>query len=270
MKKIILLTGGGDLPLEVIEGLKKKKIKYFCIIFNNNPVSKVIYKNEHKLIDFGKVISELFRLKTKGYNNILMVGNIKRPSLKDIKPDLNSLKLIPKFTKHLLQGGDNNLLSFCVEQLQKFGFKVLDLRKIIPENFLNYGNQTEIKLTKINLDDIKKGKLILNHMSKFDIGQSIIMQQGNVIAIEAAQGTDRMIIDSYPYLNLKQNCVLIKLAKIRQCLKADLPTIGINTLKNCNKFGISGITYSANKTLFLKKNRILDYCNKKRIFLYGI
>ena len=145
MKKIILLVGGGDLPIEVIKRLKKRKISFFCITFQNNPVSKVIYKNKYKLINFGKIISELLRLKTLGFKNILMVGNLKRPDLKDIKPDINSMRLIPAFTKMLYKGGDNNLLTFCIEKIQKLGFKVLDLRKIIPENFLDYGNQTKYK-----------------------------------------------------------------------------------------------------------------------------
>jgi Uncharacterized protein conserved in bacteria len=119
MKKIILLVGGGDLPIEVIKRLKKRKISFFCITFQNNPVSKVIYKNKYKLINFGKIISELLRLKTLGFKNILMVGNLKRPDLKDIKPDINSMKVIPAFTKMLYKGIKDNLLTFCIEKIQK-------------------------------------------------------------------------------------------------------------------------------------------------------
>ena len=57
---------------------------------------------------------------------------------------------------------------------------------------------------------------------------------------------------------------------MKQNLKADLPTIGVKTLKNCNKSGISGIAYSANKTLFINKQEILKYCKQNNIFLYGV
>ena len=57
---------------------------------------------------------------------------------------------------------------------------------------------------------------------------------------------------------------------MKQNLKADLPTIGVKTLKNCYRFGISGIAYSANKTLFINKDKIVEYCNKNNIFLYGM
>ena len=270
MKKVILLTGGGDLPIVVIRKLLKKKITFFCLIFEKNPVSKIILKNNHKLINFGKLISELLKLQNLGFKHIVLVGNLQRPSIRDIKPDFNSAKVITEFGNILLRGGDNNLLDFCINYLNNIGFKVLDLRKLIPENFLNSGNITKSKLSKKVINDIEKGKMILDLISKFDIGQSLVIQSGQIIAIEAAQGTDRLIKDSHNYLNKNEKSILVKLAKVKQNLKADLPTIGIKTLKNCKKFGISGIAYSANKTLFINKEEILKYCNLNNIFLYGV
>ncbi len=270
MQKIILLTGGGDLPSEVIETLKKKKKDFFCIGFKNNPVCDEIYKYDHKIINFGSVITELKKLKTNAFGSVLMIGNLKRPKLKEIKPDLNALKLIPKLTEVLLKGGDNNLLEFVCIQLKKFGFKLLDLKKLIPELFLGKGNQTKIILSKKRIGDINKGKLILNALSKFDVGQSIILQNGNVIGIEAAQGTDKLIQSAGTLLFKDQEAILIKLAKIKQNLKVDLPTIGIKTVRNCKKNNINAIAYSSHKTLFLKKLKIIDYCNKNNISLFGI
>ena len=65
-----------------------------------------------------------------------MAGSILRPNLKDIKPDLNSIKLLPKFLKKILEGGDNNLLKLVIFELEKIGFKVLNLKTILPEIFL--------------------------------------------------------------------------------------------------------------------------------------
>ena len=270
MKKVVLLTGGGDLPIEVIRKLIKNKIIFYCLIFEKNPVSKLILRKNHKLINFGKIISELLKLQNLGYKYVVLVGNLKRPSIRDINPDFNSAKIISEFAKILLKGGDNNLLDFCINYLNKIGFKVLDLRKIIPENFLNSGSITKIKPSIKLISDIKKGKMILDCISKFDIGQSLIIQSGNIIGIEAAQGTDKLIKDSYNYINKNEKSILVKLAKIKQNLKADLPTIGLKTVKNCKKFNISGIAYSANKTLFINKQGILKYCNQNNIFLYGV
>ena len=270
MKKIILLTGGGNLPVEVSKFLKKKNIQLFCIGFKNNPLSREIFNCSHKIINFGEVVTELKRLNLKGFNKVILIGNLKRPKIKEIKPDINAIKLIPEFSKVLFEGGDNKLINFVTIQLKKLGFNILDLRKLIPEFFLGKGNHTNINISKYNMHDIKKGELILNGISKYDIGQSIIVQNGNVIGIEAAQGTDGLIKFSNSIIKKDQQAILIKLAKVKQNLKVDLPTIGINTVKNCKKYNIKGIAFSSGKTLFLKKEKIIDYCNLNNIFLVGV
>ena len=131
MKKVILLTGGGDLPNEVINKLIKRKITFFCLIFEKNPVSKMILKKKYKLINFGKTISELMKLQKLGFNHVALVGNLQRPNIRDIKPDFHSAKIIPQFAKILLKGGDNNLLNFCINYLNSIGLKVLDLSLLV-------------------------------------------------------------------------------------------------------------------------------------------
>ena len=77
MQKIILLTGGGDLPAEVIKSLKKKKITFFCICFKNNPVSSEVLKYNYVVINFGNIITELIKLRDRGYKKILMIGDFR-------------------------------------------------------------------------------------------------------------------------------------------------------------------------------------------------
>ena len=111
--------------------------------------------------------------------------------------------------------------------------------------------------------------MILDTISKFDIGQSLVIGNGNVIGIETIHGTDYLIKSCSLLKNNSKDNILIKLVKKKQNLKVDLPTIGIKTLKNCKANSIEG-AYSANKTLFVDKNEIIDFCNLNKIFLYGI
>ena len=91
-----------------------------------------------------------------------------------------------------------------------------------------------------------------------------------LLELEAAQGTDNLIKQSLPYLQNVKKGVLIKLVKVNQDLRADLPTIGLKTLKYCLNSGFKGIAYSANKTIFLEKEKVLKFCIKNKFFLYGI
>ena len=109
-----------------------------------------------------------------------------------------------------------------------------------------------------------------NAIAKFDIGQSIIVQNGNVIGIEAAQGTDILLKESKKFITKKNNSVLVKLCKKKQDLRVDLPTIGIRTVQNCKKSNINGIAFSSGKTIFINKSTIIDYCIRNNLFLLGI
>ena len=73
-----------------------------------------------------------------------MAGSMQRPNLKELKPDLNSIKLLPKFIKKLMEGGDNNLLTLVINELEKNGFKILGIKNFLPEIFIGKGNQTKM------------------------------------------------------------------------------------------------------------------------------
>jgi DUF1009 family protein len=154
--------------------------------------------------------------------------------------------------------------------MEKLGFVIVSLKKVLPDLFLGKGNQTKVKITQINSDDIKKGIKILKNNSKFDIGQSIIVQQGSVVAIEAAQGTDNLIKQSYPYIKSIKQAVLVKMIKSNQDIRVDLPTLGMKTVKNIKKYSLCGIAYSSNLTVILEKNKVIDYCDRNKIFLFGV
>ena len=149
--------------------------------------------------------------------------------------------------------------------------KVVSCTKYLPEllaeNFVN-----EFKLSKQDSRDIEKGKAILNHINKkYDIGQSIIVNKGLVISIEAAEGTDEMILKSSSIMkkiNKKMSSgVLIKVPKKIQDLRVDLPTIGYETIRNCIKIGLRGIALKKNQNIFLDQKKSSDLIKKNNFFI---
>ena len=144
---VVVLVGGGDLPKIIVNHFVKKNIKFFCIGFLKNPFNSYLKKFDYQIINFGKIVTTLKKLKNKGFDKLIMAGNLKRPSITDIKPDINSLKLLPSFAKKILQSGDNTLLSFAIKNLEKIGYKIINLDKIIPSLFAGKGNISKTKIT---------------------------------------------------------------------------------------------------------------------------
>ena len=134
MKKIIILAGNGLLPKLIINKCKLKNICFYVLYFSKQNIMKD--SSLSKKVTFGNVLTELKKLKKSGFNKILMAGSMQRPSLKDLKPDLNSIKLLPKFIKKLMEGGDNNLLTLVINELEKNGFKILSIKNFLPEIFI--------------------------------------------------------------------------------------------------------------------------------------
>tara|TARA_Y100000589_G_scaffold264550_1_gene255269 strand:- start:1333 stop:2163 length:831 start_codon:yes stop_codon:yes gene_type:complete len=269
--RVVIIVGGGDLPKIIVNHLIKNDVKFFCIGFLKNPFNNYLKKFNYKIINFGKIVTILKKLNNEGFDKLIMAGNLLRPSITDIKPDINSLKLLPSFTKKILQSGDNTLLSFAINNLEKMGYQIISLNKIIPSLFAGRGNLSKTKITNRMYKNALKAKEILNNNSKFDIGQSLIMQEGKVIGIEAIEGTDELINRSSKYLKKKkEQAILVKLIKNKQDLRVDLPTIGIKTINNCVKSHIKGVIYSADKTIFINKTKILEISNNNNIILYGI
>ena len=158
MKKIIILAGNGELPYNVVKELEKRKLDFFIITFKNNKVSAKLKKYNPIEINFGKIVTELKKLKIKKFDSIIMIGGLKKPKLNELKPDINSLKLIPMFTKKIIEGGDNNLLSFCIKKIEEIGFKIINIKDVLPELFLGKGVFTKISPKKDMIKDIKKDK----------------------------------------------------------------------------------------------------------------
>tara|TARA_B100000989_G_C19510832_1_gene458946 strand:- start:384 stop:1208 length:825 start_codon:yes stop_codon:yes gene_type:complete len=268
MDDLIILAGSGDLPVNLIKTLKNKNC--FTLIISNTNWSKKLEKGNYKIVSLGNILTELLKLKKMGYYNIIFAGGLERPSISEIKPDINTLKFISKFTKVLLKGGDNRLLTSVIFELERLKFKVLSIRDLLPELFLGNGVISKKKPCSISMKDLKRGEFILKTLSNLDIGQSLIIQQGNVLGIEAIEGTDALIMRVRKYIKEGVKPTLVKLLKDKQDLRADLPTIGLKTVNLCSKFGIAGIAFSSNKTIFLNNKKLITEINRKNLFLIGL
>jgi len=261
-----LIIGDGNLPKILIKKFNLKKIK-FCLV--NLSKKKNLYKNAYNLniTEISKIIN---LLKKKNCTEVILVGKVVRPSLKDFKFDYQVIKLLPKIIYNFKKG-DSYALDLVIKVLKKNKINVVSCLKYLPEitadNFLS-----PVQPSKQDSQDIIKGKLILNHInSKFDMGQSIVINKGFIVGIEAAEGTDLMlkkIIKIQGSINKGLlSGVLIKIPKKIQDIRVDIPTIGFHTIKNCLRAGLRGIALKKNMNIFLDQDRSYKLMKKNNFFI---
>ena len=270
MNKLIVIAGNGKLPIEIITNLNLRNIDFKILIIKDSGYQKKLTRHDHEITNLGCIVTSLIKLKQKGYKKLVLAGGIKRPSLKTIQPDLNTVKIFAKYTKVFLNGGDNNLLKFVIKEIENLGIKVVNIKNIVPEIFLDFGCHSKKKPSKKTLLYIEKAKKILDTISCYDIGQSLIIQQGNIVGIEAMEGTDELLKRCSSLFIDGDKPILVKLFKKKQEMRVDLPAIGMKTIRLCKKYSIQGIAFSANKTVFLEKEKILQSIKSFNIFLMGM
>ena len=260
-----LFLGEKDLPYEIIKKIERKKIKYFIIDLTKNNKFK---KNKNSFfINIGKFGEILKLIKSKKCRKVIFAGNIIKPKISKLKLDFTGLFYIPRIVK-AAKLGDAAVLKALIKILSENNINVIRLNTFNPELTLKKGFYTKLKPSKEEKEEILKGARTLKKINSYNHTQALIIRDNKVISKETRKGTKEMI-KSIPKSKIKKG-ILIKLPKAKQDLRVDLPTIGIDTFKDCNKVGVKGIVVKSNQNIILNKEVCIKYANKNKLFLIAI
>ena len=260
-----LFLGEKDLPIQILKKIKKKNLNYFILDLTKNNKFK---KNKNSFfINIGKFGEILKIIKSKKCKKVIFAGNIIKPNISKLKLDLRGLFYIPRIIK-ASKLGDAAVIKVLIKILSENKIKVIKLNTFNPELTLKKGIYTRIKPTLSEKDEIIKGIKILKKINSYNHTQAVIVRDNKVISKETRKGTKEMI-KSIPK-SKKKGGILIKLPKVKQDLRVDLPTIGIDTFKDCNKAGIRGIVVKSNQNIILNKEVSIKYANQNKLFLIAI
>ena len=211
--------------------------------------------------EFGKILN---LIKEKKCNKVLFAGLIKKPKISSLKLDLKGFYYLPRIIK-ASKLGDAAILKELIQILFENKIKVIKLNNFNPELTLIKGNYTKLSPNKFELLDIKKGIIYLSKLNSHNHTQGIVIRNGNVIAKETSNGTKKML---QTIKKTKNSCgILIKLPKKKQDLRADLPTIGLETLKDCKRAGINGVVLKSKQNILLDKAKCINFANKNKMFI---
>tara|TARA_B100000579_G_scaffold249806_1_gene205375 strand:+ start:464 stop:1255 length:792 start_codon:yes stop_codon:yes gene_type:complete len=257
-----LFLGEKKLPIEILKKLKKKRVKYFIIdLTKNNKFKKD--KNSY-FISIGKFGKILKLIKSKKCKKVIFAGNISKPKISSLKLDLKGIYYMPRIIK-AFKLGDAAILKELIKILAEHKIKVIKLNFFNPELSISKGNYTKLRPNKFEILEIEKGINYLNKLNAHNHTQGIIVRNGNVVAKETSKGTKKML------QTIKKTKVpigmLIKFPKKKQDLRADLPTVGLETLKDCKRVGLKGIVLKSMENIVLDKNKCLNFANKNNMFI---
>lgn len=268
-EKLGIIAGGGRLPAMLIEACRKKNMEPYVLAFKSHTDTDLVKNVRHSWTSLGALQKNINILKSEKINDLVFCGDIKRPSIREMKPDIRAAKFFAFNGFKAL--GDNDLLSAIKGELAKDGFTLHGVHEFIEDIVAPAGLLGTKKPSEQDLKDIDLGIKASQEIGRLDIGQSVIIQEGSVIGVEAVEGTDELIKRSKSLLKDAQSSgVLVKTCKPQQDKNLDLPTIGIKTVENAVQAGLAGIAFHAGNSLIIDVDAVITLADEKGLFLYGV
>ncbi|OGW86703.1 MAG: hypothetical protein A3C35_04045 [Omnitrophica bacterium RIFCSPHIGHO2_02_FULL_46_11] len=262
-KTLGLITGNGILPeLLAREARKVGRRVAVCAIEGETNPSISLLADATEWIRLGQLGRIIKFFNGQGVREAVMAGKITKTNLfkGNIRPDLEMIKALAKAKNH----SDDSLLGGIADHLERKGIKLLNSTAFLSEETLpQRGILTMRKPSKKELIDIDFGWHLAKQMGRLDIGQTVVVKNQAVLAVEAIEGTDQAILRGGA-LGAGQ-VVVVKVAKPNQDMRFDVPTVGLGTLEAMIEAKASVLAFEAGKTIILERKRFIEKANAHKI-----
>lgn len=261
-----LIAGNGKFPLLLSANYKKRPGARIVAVAFHGETSPELEKLVDKLLwvavgQLGKVIKFF---KADGVARAVMAGQI-RPTrmFEKLKFDLRGLKLISRIENRKA----DSIFSAVAEEMAKDGIELLDSTTFLKDSLAQDRVFTRRQPTDKELEDVRFGAEIARELGRLDIGQTVVVKDKAIVAVEALEGTDETIRRAGKLAG--GETVVVKMAKPSQDMRFDVPVIGPQTIQAMREGGASLLAIEAGKTLVLDQEEVIDLANRNGICLMG-
>ena len=268
-KKLGIIAGGGDIPKALIKKCKEQNRDYFVVAIEGNADKDLVDETvPHVWIRIGQAGTGFKKLAEEKVEEVVMIGTIRRPSFKDLIPDLRTTAFFTRLGFKSI--GDDGLLKALVKELEGDGLVVRGIQEVMPEILIREGVLGKVTPSKQAIADIERAVEVATELGRLDVGQAVIVQQGLVLGVEGIEGTGELIRRCGAYKRKGDGGVLVKIRKPQQDMRIDLPTIGDRTVISAYQSGLSGIVLHAGNGLIANEKETIKLADKYGIFVMGI
>jgi len=264
-----ILAGGGRLPGQVAAAAKAAGRPVFMVGLEGFADPAVLADWPHEVIRIGAATRILAALRAHRCHDLVLIGPVRRPSFLNMRPDAEGARLLARIGRAAFMG-DDGLLAAVIRILAEEGFRVIGAHEILQAALGPGGLLSRTAPDARAMADIARGIAVARALGLADVGQGCVVQQGIVLAVEAAEGTDAMLARCGALAYPGPGGVLVKLVKPGQERRADLPTIGPDTLRGAAAAGLRGVAFEAGGTILADREGCVAVADAAEIFLLGL
>ncbi len=267
-KKLGLIAGGGMMPVEIIKYCNQTERDIVAVGLETFATVQTVENAPHIFAHIGEAGKMLKYFKEQGVEEIVLAGGIKRPSLKELIPDWEGVKILAKISFKKLS--DDGLFRAVIDVIEGYGFRLVGIEDVVPEMLFQDGVYGKEKPNDDDLLDIARGIEVAKALGAVDVGQAVVVQEGMVLAVEAVEGTDRMLDRAASVKRKGKGPVMVKIKKPGQDSRVDMPAMGLQTIEQLRKYGMKGIAVEAGGILLIEKEEVIRQADEAGIFIVGI
>ena len=272
---IAIVCGGGSFPGAVADAVARRGRTPVMFAVRGWADAAVVERYAHHWIAIGQA-GRFFRLaRAEGCRELLFIGTLLRPPLGQIRLDWQTIRFLPRLVRYF-RGGDNRLLSGLASLAEGGGMRVIGAQDVAPDILVPEGVLGGCEPTAHDRADIARALALIAAMGPFDIGQAAVVANNNVVAVEAAEGTDNLLARVVEMRQQKRVTtplgvgVLVKAPKPGQDRRFDLPSIGPQTIANVARAGLAGVAVVAGSTIIAEPQQVVMAADAARIFVVAV
>lgn len=261
-----LIAGNGIYPEIFARAARKSGVKTLvaaAFIDETDPELKSLV-DHIEWIRVGQLSKMIKHFKAHGVTSAVMVGQIAPKNLFDLRPDLRTLKMLSRVKERNAE----TLFAAIAGEMESDGITLLPATTFLEDLLPGSGHVCGPSLTERQQEDAAFGFRIAKEVSRLDIGQTVVVKKGTVLAVEAFEGTNEALKRGGGLG--KGEAMMVKVSKPDQDFRFDVPVVGPATIETAAGSGVNAIVVEAGSTLLLGKEEVFRLCREKKVSLVAI
>lgn len=263
-----IIAGNRTLPLLLAEQARKLGVRRLVAVAFDGETDPSLAQRVDEIVwvKVGQLSKMIAAFTDRQIERCVMVGQIAPNNLYDVRPDLRAMGVLLRLKEKNAQ----TIFGAIAEELKKDGVELVEATPWLKPYMPGSGFHLGAKLSKEQQSDVQFGLRIAKEVSRLEVGQTVVVKDGTVLAVEGFEGTDQALARGGGLAGKKGGAVAVKVARENHDLRFDIPCIGARTIQACLDARISVLAFEAGRSLLLEPEEWGDAAGGKRLILTAV
>ena len=266
MEKLIVVAGAGSYPRLVVEGARRSGVTRVEVMAVAGSTDRATMRaaDSFRVFGIGKIASAMEWIASAGADGVILAGQVNPLSLFRSRFDDQTLAWLAE----LPCKNAHSVFGKLIDEFSRRGVKVLPASLFMDDNLPGVGCLTKRGLTETERQDVGHAIEVARDVGIHDVGQTVMVKSGMVLAVEAFEGTNAAIRRGGRLGG--KGSVVFKAAREGHDMRFDIPVVGMKTLKVMKKAGVTALAFQAGRLILLDRAEVIDFADRNSIALVGI